>query len=116
MCTRLRTKALSAVLLFLPVPLFAGGRAKPHTVGIGAGADCDGQVLVLHDILKLTFAQPAKFVRQYGDAAALISNAVTAFKHDVEAGAYPSDEESYHLPKDTKAAFETIAARKRAMR
>ncbi len=37
MCTRLRTKALSAALLLLPVPLFAGGRAKPHTVGIGAG-------------------------------------------------------------------------------
>ena len=86
------------------------------TIGIGAGPDCDGQVLVLHDILNLTFAQPAKFVRQYGDAGALISDAVTRFKQDVESGAYPSDEESYHLPKETKAAFETIVARKRAMR
>ena len=57
---------------------------KAPTIGIGAGPDCDGQVLVLHDILNLTFAPPAKFVRRYGDAAALISNAVKAFKHDVE--------------------------------
>jgi 3-methyl-2-oxobutanoate hydroxymethyltransferase len=86
------------------------------TIGIGAGADCDGQVLVLHDILNLTFAQPAKFVRQYGDAATLIRDAVTRFKQDVEAHAYPNEEESYHLPKETKSAFENIAARKRAMR
>src|SRR5207244_7014495 len=85
------------------------------TIGIGAGPECDGQVLVLHDILNLTFASPAKFVRQYGDAAALIRNAVTAFKHEVETGAYPNDDESYHLPKETKEAFEEIAARKRAM-
>jgi 3-methyl-2-oxobutanoate hydroxymethyltransferase len=86
------------------------------TIGIGAGADCDGQVLVLHDILNLTFAQPAKFVRQYGDAATLIRDAVTRFKQDVETHAYPNEEESYHLPKETKSAFENIAARKRAMR
>ena len=43
------------------------------TIGIGAGPDCDGQVLVFHDILNLTFAEPAKFVRRYGDAAALIT-------------------------------------------
>ncbi len=48
------------------------------TIGIGAGPDCDGQVLVFHDILNLTFAEPAKFVRRYADAAALITNAVTA--------------------------------------
>jgi 3-methyl-2-oxobutanoate hydroxymethyltransferase len=86
------------------------------TIGIGAGPDCDGQVLVLHDILGLTFQQPAKFVRQYGDAAALISNAAQAFRADVISGKYPSDEESYHLPKDTRAALETIGQRKRAMR
>jgi 3-methyl-2-oxobutanoate hydroxymethyltransferase len=86
------------------------------TIGIGAGADCDGQVLVLHDILNLTFAQPAKFVRQYGDAATLIRDAVTRFKQDVETHAYPNEEESYHLSKETKSAFENIAARKRAMR
>ncbi len=88
---------------------------KAPTIGIGAGPDCDGQVLVLHDILNLTFAPPAKFVRRYGDAAALISNAVKAFKHDVETGAYPADEESYHLPKEARATIETIVERKRAV-
>ena len=82
------------------------------TIGIGAGPDCDGQVLVFHDILNMTFAPAAKFVRRYADAAALISNAVRQFKSDVESGSYPSDEESYHLPKETKAAFEAIALRK----
>ena len=84
------------------------------TIGIGAGPDCDGQVLVFHDILNLTFAPPAKFVRRYGDAAALISNAVQQFKADVAAGSYPTDEESYHLPKETKAELETILRRKHA--
>jgi 3-methyl-2-oxobutanoate hydroxymethyltransferase len=82
------------------------------TIGIGAGPDCDGQVLVFHDIVSLTFAPPAKFVRRYGDAAALFSNAIHQFKSDVESGSYPSDEESYHLPKDTGASFDAIMARK----
>lgn len=82
------------------------------TIGIGAGPECDGQVLVFHDILNLTFAPPAKFVRRYGDAAALISNAVQQFKADVESGSYPSDAESYHLPKETRSALDAILARK----
>ena len=82
------------------------------TIGIGAGPDCDGQVLVFHDILNLTFAPPAKFVRRYGDAAAVISKAVQQFKADVESGSYPADEESYHLPKETRAALEAILERK----
>src|SRR5437660_6735893 len=86
------------------------------TVGIGAGPDCDGQVLVLHDILNLTFAPPAKFVRRYGDAAGLISDAVQAFRADVLSKQYPSDNESYHLPKETQSALETVLDRKRAMR
>jgi 3-methyl-2-oxobutanoate hydroxymethyltransferase len=85
------------------------------TIGIGAGPDCDGQVLVFHDILNLTDRQPAKFVRQYADAAALITGAVEQFKADVEAKTFPSDGESYHLPRETEAALETIRARKRAM-
>ena len=86
------------------------------TIGIGAGPDCDGQVLVFHDILNLTFQQPAKFVRRYGDAAAEIAHAVQAFRADVISRQYPSDAESYHLPKETKAALETVLDRKRAMR
>jgi 3-methyl-2-oxobutanoate hydroxymethyltransferase len=86
------------------------------TIGIGAGPECDGQVLVFHDILNLTFMPPAKFVRRYGDAAALITQAVQAFRADVKSLQYPSDEESYHLPKDTKAGLDTVLARKHAMR
>src|SRR5581483_5118417 len=86
------------------------------TIGIGAGPECDGQVLVFHDILNLTFGAPAKFVRRYGDGAALISNAVQAFRADVRSHQYPSDQESYHLPQDTKAGLETVLDRKRAMR
>jgi 3-methyl-2-oxobutanoate hydroxymethyltransferase len=82
------------------------------TIGIGAGPDCDGQVLVFHDILNLTFSPPAKFVRRYGDAAALISNAVEQFRADVASGGYPTDAESYHLPKETKEALDAIMARK----
>ena len=85
------------------------------TIGIGAGPDCDGQVLVFHDILSLTVGTPAKFVRRYGDAAALVTHAVQAFRADVRSRQYPADEESYHLPKETRAALETVLARKRAM-
>ena len=86
------------------------------TIGIGAGPDCDGQVLVYHDLLNLTFTPPAKFVRRYADAAELISHAAQAFRADVLSRRYPSDEESYHLPKETRAALETVLERKRAMR
>ena len=89
---------------------------KTPTIGIGAGPECDGQVLVFHDLLNLTFAQPAKFVRRYGDAAALITEAVQAYRADVLSKQYPSDQESYHLPKETQAALETVLARKRALR
>ena len=85
------------------------------TIGIGAGPECDGQVLVFHDLLNLTFAPPAKFARRYGDAAALISKAVREFPADVKSQQYPSDEESYHLPKETRLGLETVLARKRAM-
>ena len=86
------------------------------TIGIGAGPECDGQVLVFHDLLGLTFGQPAKFVRRYADLGAVITEAVQAYRDDVVAGRYPSDGESYHLPRDTQSALATIAERKQAMR
>ncbi len=85
------------------------------TIGIGAGPECDGQVLVFHDLVNLTFAPPAKFVRRYGDAAGVISRAAREFRADVKSAQYPADEESYHLPKETKAALDGVLARKRAM-
>jgi 3-methyl-2-oxobutanoate hydroxymethyltransferase len=89
---------------------------KCATIGIGAGPECDGQVLVFHDIVGLTFAPAAKFVRRYGDAAGLIRSAVEQFKSDVEAGAYPADAESYHLPKETAQAIEIVEQRRKALR
>jgi 3-methyl-2-oxobutanoate hydroxymethyltransferase len=81
----------------LPVP----------TIGIGAGPECDGQILVFHDLLNLTFAPPAKFVRRYADAGGLIRSAIEHYREDVERRAFPSDAESYHL---TKATSKTIQA------
>jgi 3-methyl-2-oxobutanoate hydroxymethyltransferase len=86
------------------------------TIGIGAGPDCDGQVLVFHDLVNLTFGQPPKFVRRYGDAAALITHAVLGFKADVVSHQFPNDAESYHLPKETQAALEAIVHRKHLLR
>ena len=68
------------------------------TIGIGAGPDCDGQILVFHDLVNLSFAPAAKFVRRYADAAALFHSAIERYREDVEHRAFPSDRESYHLP------------------
>src|SRR5713101_5397196 len=72
------------------------------TIGIGAGPDCDGQVLVLHDILGLTFNQTPKFARQYANVGEVVSNAVRAYCQDVRNGGFPSDAESYHAPQPAK--------------
>jgi 3-methyl-2-oxobutanoate hydroxymethyltransferase len=75
------------------------------TVGIGAGVDCDGQILVFHDLVNLTFAPPARFVRRYADASELFRSAITAYRDDVVERRYPAEDESYHLPKATKASL-----------
>jgi 3-methyl-2-oxobutanoate hydroxymethyltransferase len=80
------------------------------TIGIGAGPDCDGQILVFHDMVNLTFAPPAKFVRRYGDAAGLFRTAIEHYREDVEHRAFPSDEESYHLPSSPRKAQDTERA------
>jgi 3-methyl-2-oxobutanoate hydroxymethyltransferase len=74
------------------------------TIGIGAGPDCDGQILVFHDLVNLTFAPPAKFVRRYADAAGLLRAAVEHYREDVEHRVFPSDAESYHLPATARRA------------
>ena len=66
------------------------------TIGIGAGPDCDGQILVVHDLLGLTFSQTPKFARQYADVGEVISKAVREYCDDVRGGTFPSDGESYH--------------------
>lgn len=72
------------------------------TIGIGAGPDCDGQVLVLHDIMTMTFSPPAKFVRRYANVAGVMLEALTEYRHDVEARRFPSDAESYHLSQEMR--------------
>ena len=65
------------------------------TIGIGAGVQCDGQVLVLHDILGLCEKYSPKFVKRYADAAALISGAAGDYIREVKAGTFPGDEHSF---------------------
>jgi len=78
------------------------------TIGIGAGPDCDGQILVLHDMMSMTFSEPAKFVRRYADVAGVMRVALGEYKRDVEARTFPGDEESYHLTRDTRAQLEVV--------
>jgi len=66
------------------------------TIGIGAGPDCDGQILVVHDLLGLTFGQTPKFARQYANVGEIIFKAVREYCDDVREGGFPSDGESYH--------------------
>ena len=68
------------------------------TIGIGAGPDCDGQILVLHDVLGLTFQERPKFARRYANIGDAISQAVREYCADVQSGSFPSDAESYHSP------------------
>ncbi len=65
------------------------------TVGIGAGPDCDGQVLVIHDMLGLFDRFTPKFVKKYANLKDQASKAVKEYKRDVEAGTFPSEEHSF---------------------
>jgi 3-methyl-2-oxobutanoate hydroxymethyltransferase len=80
------------------------------TIGIGAGPECDGQILVFHDLVGLTFAPAAKFVRRYGEAGELIRSAIEHYREDVEHRAFPNDEESYHLPEAERQTLEANQA------
>ncbi len=75
-------------------------RLSIPTIGIGAGAHCDIQVLVLHDMLGLSFGKLARFVRPYANLGETITEAVTRYADDVRSGSYPSEAESYSLPAD----------------
>ncbi|HVC24354.1 MAG TPA: 3-methyl-2-oxobutanoate hydroxymethyltransferase [Acidimicrobiales bacterium] len=66
------------------------------TIGIGAGPGCDGQVLVLHDVLGLSARPAPKFVRRYADLASVARSAVAGYAADVRSGSFPEDRETYH--------------------
>jgi 3-methyl-2-oxobutanoate hydroxymethyltransferase len=65
------------------------------TIGIGAGAGCDGQVLVFHDLLGLNTGKAPKFVRRYADLAGVATAAIAAYAADVRAGSFPGEDEVY---------------------
>jgi 3-methyl-2-oxobutanoate hydroxymethyltransferase len=79
------------------------------TIGIGAGAGCDIQVLVLHDMLGLSFGKLARFVRPYANLHEVMTQAVTRYADDVRSGSYPSDAESYALPAEAAAELKIAA-------
>jgi len=72
------------------------------TIGIGAGIDCDIQVLVLHDLIGMTFGRQPRFVRQYVDLRQVMTDAIQRWAGDVRAGEYPSEKESYGLTAEIK--------------
>jgi 3-methyl-2-oxobutanoate hydroxymethyltransferase len=96
--------AFSVVLESVPRELAARITEKLRipTIGIGAGPDCDGQVLVFHDLVGLTMGHKPKFARQYVDLGAEISRAAEAFCRDVRASSFPSDAESFHSPAELR--------------
>ena len=101
--------AVALVLEGIPREVAAEITAKAHipTIGIGAGPACDGQILVFHDLVRLTFAPPAKFVRSFGDAGAETRSAIEHFRGAILSGEFPADSESYHLPRDVRAVLES---------
>jgi 3-methyl-2-oxobutanoate hydroxymethyltransferase len=75
------------------------------TIGIGAGPACDGQVMVLHDLLGLSESKAPKFVRRYAELGSAGTEAVRAWAADVRAGRYPSEAESYHASAELREAL-----------
>jgi 3-methyl-2-oxobutanoate hydroxymethyltransferase len=76
------------------------------TIGIGSGLDCDGQVLVLHDLLGLYEGRAARFVKRYADLATEIRAALEHFAAEVRSGAFPAEAHTYSIPDEELAAFE----------
>jgi 3-methyl-2-oxobutanoate hydroxymethyltransferase len=98
--------AFAIVLESIPRELAARITAELRipTIGIGAGPDCDGQVLVINDLLGLSFGHKPKFTRRYADVGEIISRAAAEYCRDVQQGRFPSDEESYHLSTEHRDA------------
>jgi 3-methyl-2-oxobutanoate hydroxymethyltransferase len=84
-------------------------RLRISTIGIGAGPDCDGQILVFHDLVGLSFLPRAKFVRPYADTASTWRKALAHFREDILDGGYPDESESYHWSATLREEFERSA-------
>jgi len=85
------------------------------TIGIGAGAACDGQVLVWHDMLGLYQGHTPRFVKRYAEVASVIGDAVAAYAADVRSGSFPEDRHTYSIPEDELALFEQALADARVL-
>ncbi len=83
------------------------------TIGIGAGADCDGQVLVWHDLLGLYEGHAPRFVKKYADLAPSIRDAIELYAADVRTGAFPAEQHTYSISDDELAIFEDALAEAR---
>ena len=101
----------SLVLEAVPAPVAARITAQLSipTIGIGAGIDCDGQVLVWHDLLGLYEGKTGRFVKQYADVAGVIRSALEAFAEDVRERRFPEEQHTYAMPEDELAVFEAAA-------
>jgi 3-methyl-2-oxobutanoate hydroxymethyltransferase len=80
------------------------------TIGIGAGAACDGQVLVWHDLLGLYEGKAPRFVKRYADLAAQAKQAIEAYVADVREGRFPEEQHTYAIADEELQAFETRLA------
>ena len=89
--------AFSVVLEGIPAPIAARitAQVKIPTIGIGAGPDCDGQILVIHDLLGLNDRHLPKFVKRYARLNDAAAEALGRYADDVKAGAFPGPEHCY---------------------
>ncbi len=83
------------------------------TIGIGAGAACDGQVLVWHDLLGLYQGRAPRFVKRYADLAPEIGRALEQYAADVRDGAFPEEQHTYAMPDEELALFEEAVTARR---
>jgi 3-methyl-2-oxobutanoate hydroxymethyltransferase len=97
----------AVVLEAVPAPVAARitEELTVPTIGIGSGRDCDGQVLVYHDLLGLYQGKAPRFVKRYAELAPEIQGALERFAADVRSGAFPDDEHTYSIPDDELEAF-----------
>ena len=86
------------------------------TIGIGAGAGCDGQVLVWHDLLGLYDGHAPRFVKQYAELAPVIQAAVADYAAEVRSGSFPAEQHTYSIPEEELALFEEALGEVRAGR
>ena len=80
------------------------------TIGIGAGVECDGQVLVWHDLLGLYSGRTPRFVKQYANLGVEIERALGEYVADVRSGAFPEERHTYSMPEEELTRFESEEA------